>query len=153
MHLSVVQLSGDLPGDATSVACKSIENAGTAVDGIVHRRSFDLSESTEHEVGGVDTIGGTTDPDLQPPEVSRSERAHQRADAVVPTGTSPELHTESPKRKIDVIVDDEQLLPVDSLVAHQRSDSLAALVHERTRQREDRGDVTGANRGHIRANA
>jgi len=77
VHLSVVQLSSELPCRFTPVTCERVENSGPPNDGVIDGRSFDLSEPAEHVVGGVDTAGGTSDTDLEAPEVLRVERSDQ----------------------------------------------------------------------------
>src|SRR5262245_10096460 len=85
------------------------------------------------------------DADPQPPEVFRAELLLDIAEPVMTRDAAAELQLHGARRKIQLVVRDEQLLGLDLVEARERADRVARKVHVGLRHHQP--DVAGQPRG------
>ncbi len=85
---------------------------------------------------GILPTGRTTDTQPHAIELGRPQGSFERAQAVVAGRGPSELHPERAEREVDVIVHRDHVVGLEVVLACQRGDRRAALVHERARLRE-----------------
>ena len=101
-------------------------------------------ETAQHKIRRVHSARWTSNSTFETPELSRSERLDDRASPVVASRPAVILKTQPRKGQIDVVVDNQEVVPLDVEVAHEGRDRLTRVVHEGRRHGEDGSDTADA---------
>jgi len=109
------------------------------------------ARSTRSSSCRLPATGRTADAETHAEEVGRSERLLQGTQAVVAGRRAAGLHAERPEGQIDLVVHRDDVIGFDAVLARERRDRRAALVHERARLRQEDAFARHADLTDIRA--
>jgi hypothetical protein len=110
---------------------------GSTVHGNVDGLVLLGPKTTEYIVGGIHVTRRSADTDLEAPEVLSLERGDHGPDTIVSAVATTPLNLQLAERNIDIVVNHQSLIRISAVIATQRSDCLARLVHERARNRNN----------------
>src|SRR5438445_8874588 len=105
-----------------AVTHQHMDGLPTPFDGLVDQGPVVRMHLREHVVGALLFRGRLPDADTQAQEIARAQGRFDRSEAVVPGGAAAVLEPDASGWAVELVLDDDGLLPLSPLLLHEASD-------------------------------